>query len=350
MFQDPHYDDHQRAVSVYDAESGLRAIIAIHSTALGPAAGGCRLWSYDTAAAALSDALRLSRGMSYKNAIAGLPMGGGKAVILGPVPDERRAAVFTAFGKAVESLGGLYITAEDVAVTEADLAIVAQNTRYASGVAMQGGIGGNPSPFTARGVRIGIETAVRLALGRADIEGVRVAVQGLGGVGSNLCRELHERGARLIVADIAGRRIEEACDLYGAERAGADDILLADADIVAPCALGGAITADVAKAIRAGIVAGAANNQIASDEAGRILFERGITYVPDYVINAGGIIVVTAEYLGTGDRAAVDRAIDWIGERISEILERSRSERRPSHHIADRMARAIIARAGAGTA
>ncbi|HRP78110.1 MAG TPA: Glu/Leu/Phe/Val dehydrogenase dimerization domain-containing protein [Aquamicrobium sp.] len=346
MFQDPHYDDHQRTVSVYDAESGLRAVIAIHSTALGPAAGGCRLWSYDTADAALSDALRLSRGMSYKNAVAGLPMGGGKAVILGPVPPERRDAVFTAFGKAVESLGGLYITAEDVGVTEADLAIVARNTRYASGVAMRGGIGGNPSPFTARGVRIGIEAAVRLALGRTDIEGLRVAVQGLGGVGSNLCRELHERGARLTVADIAGRRVEEACDLYSAQPADADDILLAEVDVVAPCALGSAITADVARTMRAGIVAGAANNPIAGDEAGRILFERGITYVPDYVINAGGIIVVTAEYLGAGDRGEVDRAIDRIGDRTSEILERSQAERRPTHDVADRMARAIIARAG----
>lgn len=345
MFQNQHFDDHQRVVSVFDAPSGLRAIIAIHSTALGAAAGGCRLWTYEQPELALSDALRLSRGMSYKNATAGLPMGGGKAVILGPVQDDRRQAVFEAFGRVVDSLGGLYITAEDVGVSEADMAIVAKHTSYASGVAMQEGVGGNPSPFTARGVRIGLETAVRLALGRADIDNVRVAVQGLGGVGFNLCRELHARGAKLIVADIAEQCVEEACDLYGAERASVDDILLADVDILAPCALGGVITKDVALKMRAGIVAGGANNQMASDEAGRILYERGITYAPDYVINAGGIIMVTAEYLGTSDRNEVDVAIDSIGDRIHQILERSRLEARPTHLIADDMARTIIRKA-----
>lgn len=346
MFQSQFYDDHQRAISVFDEKSGLRAIIAIHSTALGPAAGGCRLWTYDQPDLALSDALRLSRGMSYKNAVAGLPMGGGKAVILGPVSGERRIAVFEAFGKAVESLKGLYITAEDVGVTDADLAVVAKNTSYASGVTMHGGVGGNPSPSTAKGVRIGIEAAVNVALQRRDVENLRVAVQGLGGVGFNLCRELRLRGAKLIVADIAEERVTEACDLFGAERAEVSDILLADADVVAPCALGSAITSEIASRLRAKIVAGGANNQIASDEAGRSLFTRGITYAPDYVINAGGIIMVTAEYLGNSDRDEVEQSIDGIGDRTREILERSRSTAQPSHLIADQMARQIIAEAG----
>jgi leucine dehydrogenase len=345
MFHNRYFDNHQRTVNVFDEESGLRAIIAIHSTALGPAAGGCRLWSYDEPELALSDALRLSRGMSYKNAIAGLPVGGGKAVILGPVPPERRRAVFEAFGQAVESLGGLYITAEDVGVGVEDIAVVARQTRYASGVAVHGGVGGNPSPFTAQGVRIGIETATRLALQRSDVQGVRVAVQGLGGVGLNLCRELSTRGASLVVADVAAERVEQACDLYGAERASVQDILLADVDIVAPCALGGVITSDVARRLRARVVAGGANNQIDSDAAGQILFERGITYAPDYVVNAGGIIMVTAEYFGKSERSDVERAIEGIGARTQEILERSRTDASPSHLVADRMACNIIKQA-----
>ncbi|HEV7414885.1 MAG TPA: Glu/Leu/Phe/Val dehydrogenase dimerization domain-containing protein, partial [Tianweitania sediminis] len=332
-------------VSLYDAGSGLRAIIAVHSTSLGPAAGGCRLWSYDQSGDALSDALRLSRGMSYKNAIADLPMGGGKAVILGPVPPERREALFEAFGRAIDGLGGLYITAEDVGVSEKDMAVVARHTRFVSGVAVQKGIGGNPSPSTARGVRIGLEAAAKLALARNELEGMRIAVQGLGGVGFNLCGELNARGARLVVADIANARVEEACDLYGAEPASTDDILLADVDVVAPCALGGVITPDVARKMRATVVAGGANNQIASDKAGQILFDRGITYAPDYVINAGGIIMVTAEYLGNTESSEVDQAIERIGDRCARILQRSRSEARPSHIVADEMARAIIARA-----
>ncbi len=342
MFQNPYFDNHQRTINIYDAPSGLRAVIAIHSTALGPAAGGCRLWNYENPELALSDALRLSRGMSYKNAIAGLPVGGGKAVILGPIAPERRRAALEAFGKAVDSLGGLYITAEDVGISEADMAIVAEKTTYASGVAMSGGVGGNPSPFTAQGVRIGIETAARLALGRTDLENVRVAVQGLGGVGFNLCRELKALGAKLVVTDVTPERIEQACDLYGAERASVDDILLVDADIVAPCALGGVITEDVATKMRARVVAGGANNQIGSAAAGQILFERGITYAPDYVINAGGIIMVTAEYFGNSERSDVERAIEGIGDRTREVLERSKKDVRPSHLVADQMAQKII--------
>jgi leucine dehydrogenase len=325
MYQNPSFDNHQRTIYLSDEQSGLRAIIAIHSTALGPAAGGCRLWSYEEPQLALSDALRLSRGMSYKNAFAGLPMGGGKAVILGPVPEERRRAVFEAFGRAVESMAGLYITAEDVGVSVADMAVVAEQTKYVSGVAASEGVGGNPSPFTAQGVRIGIETAVNMALGRLDLENVRVAIQGLGGVGSNLCSELRARGARLIVADVVQDRVEQACDLHGAERASVQDILLADVDVLAPCALGGVITTDVAAQMRARVLAGGANNQLANDEAGQTLFERGITYAPDYVINAGGIIMVAAEYLGNRERSAVERAIESIAVRTREVLERAKS-------------------------
>lgn len=345
MFESLHFHDHERVVQVSDAETGLRAIVAIHSTALGPAAGGCRLWQYDRPGNALDDALRLSRGMSYKNAIAGLPMGGGKAVILGPVDGEKRDTVFRAFGRAVDALGGSYITAEDVGVSESDLRTVAAVTRYISGITMQQGVGGNPSPFTAKGVRIGIEASVEHGLGRSDLTGVSIAVQGLGGVGFNLCRELNARGAKLVVADIARQRVEEACDLFGATPADPTEILTADVDVLAPCALGAVITADMAGKLRAKIVAGGANNQLATPDVGKILQQRGITYAPDYVINAGGIIVVTAEYLGTFDPVGIHRSIEKIGERTRKILAASKRTGVPSNEVADAMAEDIIRKA-----
>ncbi|UOM37242.1 Glu/Leu/Phe/Val dehydrogenase [Acuticoccus sp. I52.16.1] len=343
MFDHPAFDGHERVVALNDAATGLRAFVAIHSTALGPAGGGCRLWHYEDAGAALGDALRLSRGMSYKNALAGVPMGGGKAVILGPVPDERRADVFTAFGRAVDALNGRYVTAEDVGVAPADLAHVATVTRYVSGIVAREGVGGNPAPFTARGVCIGLEAAARFAFGRRDLEGLRVAIQGLGGVGMNLAAALHARGARLVVADLATARRDEACDRFAATPAALDEILLADVDILAPCALGGVLTEDIARRMRAGVIAGGANNQIADAAAERALFERGITYAPDYVVNAGGIILVSAEYTRDGDLAAVDARIEAIGPRTRRILEAARTTGTPSGTVADEMARAALA-------
>tara|TARA_R110002020_G_scaffold316999_1_gene532682 strand:- start:56321 stop:57379 length:1059 start_codon:yes stop_codon:yes gene_type:complete len=349
MFNNASFDDHERVVAFHDADSGLRALIALHSTALGPAAGGCRLWTYGDPAMAMTDVLRLSRGMSFKNAMAGLPMGGGKAVILGPVPDERRAAIFAAFGRAVDTLDGAYVTAEDVGVAPADLEIAAQHTAHISGIVTRDGVGGNPSPFTARGVCIGLEAAARFAFARSDIAGLRVAVQGLGGVGMNLARELHQRGARLLVADLSATRVEEACDCFGAAAAGVDEILLSDVDIIAPCALGSVITDDVARHMRAKVIAGGANNQLAGAGAAGILLERGITYAPDYVINAGGIILVSGEYFRDSDRATIDAKIDAIGPRTAQILEIARQTAVSSGAVADRMARDIIARARLAT-
>jgi len=308
MFDSPAYDAHEKVVDVHDAETGLRAIIAVHSTARGPAAGGCRLWTYDTPEAARTDALRLSRGMSYKNAMADLPFGGGKAVIMGPVATEQREALFAAFGRAVEALGGAYITAEDVGVGVSDMMVVAKETRYVSGLATEGAVGGDPSPFTARGVAIGIEAAVKARLGRDSLEGVRVAVQGLGHVGGYLCAELHARGAKLIVADLNPARVVDMVERFGAEVAGVSDILFADADVVAPCALGAIITPEAAGRLTAAVVAGAANNQLSVPEVGAVLARRGILYAPDYVINAGGIIAVSAEYNGGGAGAGKDGA------------------------------------------
>lgn len=346
MFDHASFDGHERLVHVFDAASGLRAMIALHSTVRGPAAGGCRLWDYPGADAALTDVLRLSRGMSYKNALAGVPMGGGKAVILGPVAPSQRRDVFIAFGDAVEALGGAYVTAEDVGVGVADMDVVASRTRFVSGrAAGVGRAGGDPAPYTARGVRIGIEAALRHRLERDNLSGVRVAVQGLGGVGGQLCRELFERGAKLVVADIRPERVVQICDLYGAVATSIDDVLLADVDVVAPCAMGAIITEDVALRIEAPIIAGSANNQLAKAEAGAILRRRGIAYVPDYLINAGGIIAASAEYFGDNEADSVDQAIAKIDGRTHWVLEQSQAQMRPTQDIADDHARDIIARA-----
>lgn len=346
MFDHASFDGHERLLTVQDRKTGLRAMIAVHSTALGPAAGGCRLWAYDSHAQALDDVLRLSKGMSFKNAVAGLPLGGGKAVIFGPIDPERRADAFHAFGEAVESLGGRYITAEDVGVGEDDMRAVATATRYVSGIsAAPGEAGGNPSPYTARGILRGIEATAAVHLGRNDLDGVSIAVQGLGQVGSHLCQLLAERGARLTVADIDAKRVEAMQDTCHAQAASTDSILLADVDVVAPCALGGAITPDIAGRLRATAIAGGANNQLRDETAAQILLERGIAYAPDYVINAGGIIAAAAEYLGGSSEADVFARIDSIRDRTAGILERARREKISSHLIADAMAREAIAKA-----
>jgi leucine dehydrogenase len=347
MFDHDGYRGHEGVTWISDAATGLKAVIAVHSSALGPAMGGCRLWHYPSSSAALTDALRLSHGMSLKNAMAGLPLGGGKAVILGPVALEARTALFEAFGVAVDGLGGRYVTAEDVGVSVADMAAAARRTRHVSGVTAAGGVGGDPSPYTARGVLRGIEAAAARVLGRGDLDGVRVAVQGVGHVGGALCRLLAGQGAKLVVADTDRASLDRICDETGAVPVALDEVLEADVDVVAPCALGGAITAEVAAGMRARVVAGAANNQLAEPAAGTVLRKRGIAYVPDYVINAGGIIAVGAEYLGGGNEASVMADVDAIGPRISDLLARADAEDTAPEILADRRAEEIIAAARA---
>jgi leucine dehydrogenase len=343
MFDHPDFDAHEKVLFVNDAATGLRAIIAVHSTALGAAAGGCRLWSYASDADAVTDALRLSRGMSYKNAMADLPMGGGKSVILGPVATEKREAVLEAFGRAVDTLNGQYITAEDVGVSVADMQVVARTTKHVSGLSASAGkSGGDPSPFTARGVRVGIESAVRAGLGRSELAGLSVAVQGLGHVGMYLCQELYDMGVNLVVADINPARVSEAQMRFGAVGVSVDDILTQPVDVVAPCALGGTISEYAARYMRAGVVAGAANNQLLTPEAGRILGERGILYAPDYVINAGGIIMVQGEISGDNDAELIRARVDAIGPRLDAIFATARSENVITNEVADSMARAKL--------
>lgn len=328
--------DHEMVCQIKDIHSELEAIVAIHSTALGPAAGGCRLWAYKNRESAMTDALRLSQGMSYKNALADIPFGGGKAVILGPIDQKNRSQIMRAFGRSIERLGGLYVTAEDVGVTVQDMDQIALETKYVSGrSADKSGVGGDPSPYTAQGVRIGIEAVARTILERANLDGVRVAVQGLGGVGSNLCRELAHRGAHLWVNDIDREKVDQMCDLYNAHYLAADEILFANVDILAPCALGGIITKDVAKKVRAKAVAGGANNQLSDPSAGVTLHNRGVKFAPDYVINAGGIIAVAAEYDGAMSARVVQDKIAGIFERTTRFLSKSIELNSPPEHLAD---------------
>jgi leucine dehydrogenase len=342
----PDFDDHEGVHFFRDAASGLSAIIAIHSSKLGPAAGGCRYWTYAQSGEAITDALRLSRGMSYKNAMAGLPMGGGKAVILADPTRGKTPALLAAFGRSVECLGGRYVTAEDVGISDADMVQISGQTRHVSGLPVSGAgdAGGDPGPFTAMGVFLGVKAAVRNGLKRDDMAGVHVAIQGVGSVGGGLARLLAKDGARLTLADVDLDRAQALATELGGEAVPAESILGVEADVVSPCALGAILTAETIAALRAPIVAGGANNQLSTPEDGWRLHARGITYAPDYVINAGGIINVGLEYLGQGDRAEVEKRIAEIPGRLDQIWQESAASAEPSSIVADRMAQRLIGR------
>ena len=346
VFENTAFDDHERVVFCRDARTGLQAIIAIHSTALGPAAGGARQWAYADSDAALHDALRLAQAMSYKNAMAGLKFGGGKAVIIKGPDFAGSPALYERFGAFVDRLGGDYITAEDVGMTPEIMRSIAKQTRYVTGLPSAGGkAGGDPSPKTAFGIFRGIEVAVRHKLGRDNLDGIRVAVQGVGNVGYHLCQRLHEAGASLIVSDIDAGKVRRAVDEFGAGEAPPEKILSADVDVVAPCALGAVLTEATIPELRAPIVAGGANNQLQTADDGRRLFEAGILYAPDYVINGGGIINVACEYYGDVDDAGVYELVAKIGPRLASIFEESDDRARPTNDIADEQAKKIIAAA-----
>ena len=341
----PFATDHEQVVLRQDPHSGLRAIIAIHSTVLGPAAGGCRHWVYPDDASALEDALRLSRGMTFKNALADIPFGGGKSVILGVAGRQLSTLDLETFGRWVEELNGQYVTAEDVGIQVADMRVIARSTRYVSGLGTSG-LGGDPSPYTARGVLQGIRAAVRVGLGADSLAGVRVAVQGLGNVGMHLCALLRQQGAELQVADISADRVRRAVQDFGARALHVDEVLAADADVLAPCALGASLTAGSVAALRVKVVAGAANNQLATDDVGDLLAARGVLYAPDYVINAGGVISIAREYLGLRDPAWADDRIAAIADRLDGIFRQAADSGLATSRIADAMARARLEAAG----
>lgn len=331
----------------HDAATGLRALVGVHASRLGPAIGGCRIRQYESEAAAIDDVTRLAQGMAYKAAIARLPHGGGKAVIMAPAdlgkwPAQKRAELFRAFGRFVDDLGGRYITTEDSGTSTSDMDVVRQSTRHVLGTSIDKGGSGDPSPFTAYGCRRGIEAIANHVFGKPDLKGLHVAVQGVGHVGAHLARELAQAGARLTLCDVDPARRSAVASELGAAVVDVEQILEVDCDIVAPCALGGALTEPVVPKLKCKAVAGAANNQLRTPGVGRALFARGIFYAPDYVINGGGLINVAEEFAGY-DAANARRKVTAIYDTIADIIERSRQDKTQPEVIADRMAEEIIA-------
>ncbi len=349
LFDSPDFEGHEGVHAFFDEKTGLKSIIAIHSTARGPAAGGCRMWDYSSADAALTDALRLSRGMSYKNAMADLDFGGGKAVIIGDSRSQKTPELFEAFGRAVDSLGGQYWTAEDVGVSPADLTATRRTTRFVAGLEGHAAASGDPSPVTAEGVFRGVRLCVERALNR-DLAGVHVAIQGVGHVGAYLAEKLHAAGAVLTIADVNQQALSEVAARTGATIVPADAIFDVEADVFAPCALGGAISATTLPRLKVKVIAGGANNQLADAMIGQTVFDRGILYAPDYVINGGGIINVAAEIRaleasGAFDGGWVAGKLDRLAQTLAEVIDQSIAEKRPANLVADEIARARIAAA-----
>lgn len=336
-FSHPEFDRHQQTVFCHDAASGLRAIIAVHNTNLGPALGGCRMWPYENEGAALTDALRLSKGMTYKSALAGLSLGGGKCVVIGDSRKAKSDALLRALGRFVDSLGGLYVIAEDVGIKVRDVEVIGQSTNYVAGIPAKGS--GDPSPATAYGVYMGMRAAVKHKLGQDDLKGVRVAVQGLGNVGYHLCGYLAGDGAELLVADINDASVERVVQAFGAKAAPADKIHAQAVDVYAPCALGAVINDRSLPEIKAAVIAGSANNQLAEERHGEMLAKAGKLYAPDYVINAGGVINISHEgpaYDETRAFAQVAR----IGDTLAEIFRMAEAQGSCTAKAADRLAEA----------
>ena len=343
VFDSPDFDHHEEVAFFSDKASGLRAIVAIHSTALGSACGGTRMYPYASSDAALTDALRLARGMSYKNAIADLPLGGGKAVILGNPTTDKSDAKFAAYAAAINSLGGRYITAMDVGMLPPDMLAIARGTKYIAGYDQPGRSGGDSAPATALGVFVGLKAAVKHRLGVDTTKDLRVAVQGLGKVGMALAKRLHGEGAKLIVADTNATHVAEAIEKLGAIAVAPDQLVTAQCDVLSPNALGAILNDESIARLQARVVAGAANNQLARDHHGAMLRDRDILYAPDYVINGGGIIRVAAQIENWSD-AEVERRVLGIAGTLSAIFARSVKDGEPTNVIADRMAVERIAR------
>ena len=341
----PDFDAHEALHFVTDEKSGLRAIIAMHSTHLGPAAGGTRLWHYAEDSEALTDALRLSRGMSYKNAMAGLPLGGGKSVVLAGKDKAKSAELLATFGKAVDSLGGSYITAEDVGMSVTDMIEVARQTEFVAGLPVaEGQVGGDPGPHTALGVFLALKAAVKRALGKDNVAGLHIALQGAGSVASGVGRHAAAEGARLSIADVDDDRAQALAEVTGGTVGDPAEIMSLEPDVLSPCALGAILTEQSIAALNVPVVAGGANNQLATPEDGARLHARGILYTPDYVANAGGIINVSTEYLGDGGPELVRSRIEAIPGRLEQIWAESAATGRDPAAVADAMAQRLIGR------
>jgi leucine dehydrogenase len=341
----PDFDEHEKVHFVTARECGLKAISAVHSTHLGPAAGGCRFWHYAKDEEALTDALRLSRGMSYKNAMAGLPLGGGKAVLLADDASTKTPDMLHAFGKAVDHLGGRYVTAEDVGMSVADMIEVRRTTRFVAGLPNSGSdVGGDPGPHTSLGVFLGLKAAVKRALGRDSLDGLHIAMQGAGSVATGVALHACTDGAKLSIADVDQVKAQKLAEATGGKVIAPEDILTLEADVLSPNALGAIFDETTIAALKVPVVAGGANNQLATPEDGARLHARGILYAPDYVINAGGIINVCTEYLGDGDSSLVRERIEGIPVRLDQIWSESQASGRDPAAVADAMAQRLIGR------
>jgi leucine dehydrogenase len=347
MFDHPSFDGHEGVHAFHDAATGLKCVIAVHSTALGPAAGGCRMWNYATGEAMLTDVLRLSQGMSYKNAMAGIPLGGGKAVIWGDPRSAKSPELFRAFGRSVQSLAGRYYTAEDVGVDVSDMAIVREETRFVAGLDEGAAASGDPSPVTAKGVYLGIREVARRLFGTDNLNGRTIAVQGVGSVGGYTCDHLAAAGAKLIITDIDQDALSAVAKRTGARIVAPDEIYDTDADIFSPNALGAIINEKTLGRLKVKGVAGGANNQLVVPDMGEFLRRKGILYAPDYVINGGGIINVAAEISGTYSRDWVEATLARLIVTLGNVLDEALKSNQPTNYVADRIARARIAAARA---
>ncbi|MHA1601135.1 MAG: Glu/Leu/Phe/Val dehydrogenase dimerization domain-containing protein [Alphaproteobacteria bacterium] len=341
LFAHRDFDAHEQVVFCHDAASGLKAIIAIHDTTRGPSLGGCRMWPYATEDEALTDALRLARGMTYKSALAGLPYGGGKSVIIGDPHTMKSEALFLAMGRFVDTLGGRYVIAEDVGISVEDVEIMARATRHVAGIPAAGA--GDPSPATAYGVFMGIRAAVAHAMGCDSLDGLHVAVQGLGHVGYHLCRNLVEAGTRLTVSDIDANAVARVCQEFSAESVAPEAIYDVAADVFAPCALGAEINDRTIPRLKARIIAGSANNQLAEPRHGAELAQRNILYAPDYVINAGGVIYISHEGPSFDETQALAH-VARIHDTLGEIFTQAKQQGIPTSEAADRLAQGRLRR------
>lgn len=350
VFEHPEFDNHEHVAFYADPVTGLKAIIAIHNTNLGPSLGGCRMWPYLTSAEALTDVLRLSKGMTYKAAMANLQQGGGKAVIIGDPRKDKSDAFMQSMGRFVESLSGQYITAEDSGISVNDLQSVATQTHHVAGTfAQYNALGetptGNPAPSTAYGVFVGLKQTVKHVLG-TDLRGVKVAIQGMGHVGYRLAKQLHAEGAELFVSDIFPEGLTKAQQELNAKVVAPESILTLPVDVIAPCAMGAAINEESLPDIRAKIIAGAANNQLAHEKLGVALQQRGIFYAPDYVINAGGIIDIYHQKQTDSSDQALREHLAKIGDTLLEIYQRAEAENCATNLVANRIAEERFAKQG----
>lgn len=343
VFSNSSFSEHEHVAFHHDPVSGLKAIIAVHNTVLGPSLGGCRMYPYSNDDEAITDALRLSKGMTYKAAMANLPMGGGKSVIIGDPHKDKSPAIMQAMGAFVESLGGQYIVAEDSGIAVSDVHMMAQQTKHAGGLdakfTYEGAPSdGNPAPSTAYGTFVGLKAAVDFAL-QKDLSELTVAIQGVGQVGYRLAKHLHEAGAKLIIADTFDPAVDKAQSEFGAKVVDINEIHAVDADVLAPCALGATINPTTIHSIKAKVIAGAANNQLLTESLGQVLFDKGITYAPDYVINAAGIIDIHHQQVDS-TAAKMKAHIEMIGTNLTDIFALSQAQQRPTNMVANELAEA----------